>query len=166
MKRVFSLFGILFLATLAMAQSDKRVLKFGGNVFFGNDKAEGVTVSIYDGNYLVSESKTSRNGKFAVDLAKNKHYTVQFDKDGFMTKRIVIDTEIGEDGKDNVKTFKFDVGLIKRESGKDYSILDFPIAIIKYHAESNQFYYDNKYTEHMLEAQKDIEKSEARMASK
>jgi hypothetical protein len=120
---------------------------------------------LYDGNYLVSESKTSWNGKFSIGLAKNKHYTVQFDKDGYMTKRIVIDTEIGEDDRENVKTFKFDVGLIKRESGKDYSILDFPIAIIKYHPESNQFFYDNKYTEHMLEAQKDIERSEARMAS-
>ncbi len=165
MKRLVSLLSILFLASLAMAQSDKRILKFGGNVYSNNEKSEDVTVSLYEGNYLVSENKTSRSGRFSIDLAKNKHYTVQFDKDGYMTKRVVINTEIGEDGRDNVKTFKFDVGLIKRESGKDYSILDFPIAIIKYHLESNQFFYDSKYTEHMLEAQKDIEKSEARMAS-
>lgn len=166
MKRLVSFLSILFLASLAMAQADKRILKFGGDVYTDNEKAADVTVSLFDGNYLVSESKTSRSGKFSIDLAKNKHYTIQFDKDGFMTKRVVIDTEIGEDDRDNLKTFKFDVGLIKRESGKDYSILDFPIAIIKYHSESNQFFYDNKYTEHMLEAQKDIEKSEARMASK
>lgn len=166
MKRLVSFLSILFLASLAMAQGEKRILRFGGNVYDNSEKAENVTVSLYDGNYLVSEDVTSRNGKFSIDLAKNKHYTVQFDKEGYMTKRIVIDTELGSDGKENVKTFKFDVGLIKRESGKDYSILDFPIAIIKYHAESNQFFYDSKYTEHMLKAQKDIEKSEARMASK
>lgn len=146
------LFSLLISFSSLNAQNDL-LIGFKGKVYCGDDKGEKVLVSLYDGNKKVSSYKTSGNGKFIMDLSRNRNYTVEFDKPGYVTKRVSIDTRIVNPMHYPKKTFKFDVSLIEEKEGVDYSTLDFPMALIEFEAEEMAFDYNLEYTMKRMEEQ-------------
>lgn len=164
MKNLLSIIFLLAIVGNSYGQEGS-IFSFAGKVFLGSDNGESVTISLYDNNKKISSYQTSKNGKFVIDAERNKHYTIQFNKEGFITKRLIIDTYVDEQYATGIKTFKFDVELIKKEEGKNYAILDFPIAIIEFLYISKEFSYNQKYTEAMLEVQDDILTSKSNIAS-
>lgn len=148
----------LIATTAAFGQSqpkeeDETTYIFYGRVFLENSKGDGVTVHLYDNNQLISTYKTSQNAKFSVGAPLAKHYTLEFVKEGFVTKRVIINTKAINSPKVRAEDFDFNVYLIKEEIDIDYSILDFPMALIEYKKSIKGFDYNKKYTRQMHKIQ-------------
>lgn len=163
LKTYFLLISIFF-SFLAIGQGSS-FFGFKGKVFLEDDKGCEVTISLYDGNKKISSYVTGSSGRFIVDLYKNRHYTLQFAKEDYVTKRILIDTKVlNPSDAIGVKEFKFDVSLIKEDSELDYSELDFPIAIIEFENSQREFVYNVNYTNRMLGIQDQILRGERNVA--
>jgi len=146
---------LLFIVSTVLSAQDYPTIGFKGKVYTGNEKGESVQVTLFEKNREISSYETEKNGKFILDLDRNKYYVIQFSKDEFVTKRLVIDTRIaGEDYPKN--SFKFDVSLIREVEGVDYSPLDFPMAIIQYYENNSEFNYDLEYTRARVEEEKEL----------
>lgn len=153
MKKAANLFILTLLFSGLFAQSGSSLLPFSGKIFSNYSTAKNVVIKLYDGNKKISEYETKRNGKFIMDLERNKNYTVEFSKTDHVTKRIMINTHLNPVEAAAVNEFKFDVSLIEEEEGINYSSLDFPIALIEYEKVIGEFNYNKDYTENMLEEQ-------------
>lgn len=156
MRTLLSIILTVVFSLSVLAQKEESVFSFAGKVYLGTEKGEDVKISLFDNNKKISSYKTAKNAKFIIDVERNKHYTIQFEKKGYITKRLIIDTYVNERDAMGVKTFKFDVELFKEEKGKNYAILDFPIAIIEFNHISKEFSYNQKYTKSMLDVQDDV----------
>ncbi|MBL4708937.1 MAG: hypothetical protein JKY48_10920 [Flavobacteriales bacterium] len=155
----FVLLIIFFLSAIQLnAQSKKKEKQydFYGRVFLENAKGENITVRLYDDNEVISEYNTDKNGKFAVGAPKLKHYTLEFEKAGFVTKRMIINTRKVLTSKNRVEDFDFNVYLIEELENVNYSILDFPIALIEYKKSIKGFDYNKKYTRQMHKIQNEV----------
>ena len=122
-------------------------------MFLENAKGGEVTVNLYDDNTVISTFTTEKNARFAIDAPIAKHYTVELVKEGFVTKRVIINTKQVYKSKERVEDFDFNVHLIHEEQEVDYSILDFPMALIEYKKSIKGFEYNKKYTRQMHKPQ-------------
>ena len=153
------LFSVLTTASFAQDKSsedDGSLYVFYGRIFLENARGNGVTVRLYDDNSLISSYNTDKKGKFTLGAPSAKHYTLEFEKDGFVTKRVIINTRKVYLAKGRVEDFDFNVYLIKEEIDVDYSILDFPIALIEYKKSIKSFDYNKKYTRQMHKIQNQV----------
>ncbi len=156
--RLLILSVLLSSSLLLNAQDDDNELyyDFYGRVFLENSKGESVTIKLYDDNRLISDYKTDKKGKFAVGAPKAKHYTLEFSKKGFVTKRVIINTRKVLATQRRLEDFDFNVHLIEEREGVNYSILDFPIALIEYKKSIKGFDYNKKYTRQMHKIQNEV----------
>jgi hypothetical protein len=124
--------------------------EFVGNVFIKDSKAKGTLVKIFDNNKCISEYITSNNGKFIFTAESEKYYTIQFEKEGYVTKRIVVKTFNTSELDYLTKTYKFDVNLVKMMPATDYSHYDFPMAIFELDFVQGEFNFNETYTNNRL----------------
>lgn len=166
-----TLFILLSVLSIGLYSQGNSLIGFEGQVFFGEnkekatDKGEGVSITLFQGNTTISEYTTTRNGKFVLDLERNKYYIVEFKRDNYVTKRIIIKTKIPSSSKIPKKDFEFEVFLLKEVEGVNYSRLDFPMAIIEFQKPSEKFDYDTEYTDARDKEQEEIIKKGPTMAS-
>lgn len=156
---VFVLLSFMSIVSFAQDKSgsdDEMYYTFYGRIFLENAKGNGVVVRLYDNNTLISTYKTDKKGKFTIGAPSAKHYTLEFEKNGFVTKRVIINTKKVYLSKGNIDDFDFNVHLIKQEEDIDYSILDFPIALIEYNKSIKGFDYNKKYTRQMHKIQNKV----------
>ena len=126
--------------------------EFIGYTYIDGKKAKDVVVKVFDDNKCFSEYETKGNGKFIFTAACEKYYTLQFEKEGYLTKRIVIKTDNTKDLDFVTKTYKFDVSLDKKDPSLDYSAYDFPIAILELNPHNRAFEFNKKYTDNRLKS--------------
>jgi len=120
---------------------EAQVLKNGGPF-------EGVIIEVVDDKRRVVITDTTKsNGYFSIKLGFDSLYTINFKKDGFVTKRVEVDTRnmIEDD-----KAFGYDLGLfkismLKKEPSTDYSIYRKPVARFKYSETAQIFVVDKKF---------------------
>jgi len=165
MKKLATFSTFLLLIVGLMAQPGSSLLDFSGKVITESKKDNKVLIKLYEGNKVVSKYQTKRNGKFIMNLERNKKYTLEFAQTDYITKRIMIDTKVNPKEAASAKEFKFDVSLIKAEKGINYSSLDFPIALIEFEQVLGQFNYNKAYTERMLEEQERLVNQNLHIAS-
>lgn len=142
---------LLFNTKNLSAQEDKDH-KFVGYTVIDGKKSKDVIVKIFDDNKCISEYETKSNGKFVFIADSEKYYTLQFEKEGFFTKRIIIKTEKTQNLDFVSKTYKFDVGLVKKEPGLDHNLYDFPIAILELNHSNREFEFNEEYTKNILKS--------------
>lgn len=135
--------------------------EFYGRVYLDKEegtsvRGEGVQINLYDDNTLVSSYQTDKKAKFVVNAPFLKHYTLEFTKKGYVTKRVIINTRKAPRNLRIVEDFAFDINLIIQKPEVDYSILDFPIALIEFHENYKDFDYNKKYTNNMVRIQNEI----------
>ena len=90
-------FALLLSATLPIAAQDKEegtTLEIYGRLTDGENKLPGCQVTVFKENDTVGSFPTDKGGKFEVALALNATYSIEFQKEGFAPKRIVIDTHM------------------------------------------------------------------------
>lgn len=150
----------LFTATLPIAlvaglyAQQASVVPITGRITDGDKKLEGCEVIVFEGNERVASQTTDRSGKFAVGLDLEKEYALEFRREGFVPKRIVVDTRAQLDEGLVFSPLVMDVSMLmaSKYEGADTDVLDFPFAIVRYDKKANAFTQDPTYTAGMMRA--------------
>tara|TARA_R110002049_G_scaffold20846_11_gene76629 strand:- start:600 stop:1085 length:486 start_codon:yes stop_codon:yes gene_type:complete len=142
---------LLFISVKDTTAQDGKTHEFLGNILIDGKKAKDVKVKFFDGNDCFLEYETKANGKFIFVGECEKYYTLQFEKEGYVTKRVIVKTFNTEELDYITKVYKFDVSLEEKKSYLDYSEHDFPIAIFEVDNDLKGFDFDKQYTSQRLE---------------
>lgn len=125
-----------------------------GQVKQGNEKIENAIVSLYKENEIVKTFETGKNGKFEMELDLGAYYTIEVVKDGFITKRIGINTvsQVQYRKMDYVP-YAVDISITPKDEfcGVNVDPLDFPFALVSYYHEDRMFVHNEEYTSEMNE---------------
>jgi hypothetical protein len=120
-------------------------------------KLDKVAIKVYNKNSLIKTFYSNKKGKFELKIPKNAYITLVFEKNNFVTKRVLFDTRTSNKKiNENVRPFDLEIVLLEHMDGIDYSDLDFPITKIQYVNKMKDYYYAAKYTTNMLKIQEDI----------
>lgn len=145
-------FAILF-ATTALQAQDVLTLPINGRVSDGEHKLEGCDILTYKGNDLVGRQTTTGNGRFAMVLGLGEEFAIEFRKDGYLPKRVLVDTR-GDLPKDLVEIAPIEMAMsmlkATKYEGADTDVLDFPFAIVRYDRGARAFVQDQQYTVDMM----------------
>ncbi len=154
MKVLSFLFPIALLCSMSMpmmAQDTSAVevfeaLEIGGVISNSDGSMEGVLAQLFEGNNLVHETETKKNGKFKFTLYNNYLYTIQLSHKGYYDKRISVNTKLPAYYNDFSK-FGFDIGMTSKEEEKyDPYLSEYPSALISFDKKKKEFIYDKDYT--------------------
>lgn len=96
-------------------------------------------------NTLVARYLTNRKGRCNFKLPLNRKFVVEVSKDGFVSKKVEINTKVPPEKK-LAYIFPFSLDIFEEVKGLNVSVLEKPIARISYHFAITQFDYDNVYT--------------------
>ncbi|MBL7953185.1 MAG: hypothetical protein JNM62_15860 [Flavobacteriales bacterium] len=128
-------------------------LPINGRVSQGDAKLEGCEVITFKGNEVVGRQITERSGRFGVVLGLGEEFAIEFRKEGFLPKRVIVDTR-GELPKDlvDIAPIEMAMSMLKAEKyeGADTDELDFPFAIVRYDRGAKAFVQDYQYTADMM----------------
>ena len=122
-------------------------IEVSGNVIKNRKPLEDASITVYEGNKKISNIRTPSNGKFNFKLEYNKVFNVEITKKGLVTKKFDFDTYFPS-GIDNsiINPFNFTIVLFPKYANIDMSILEKPLAIIKFQKKYNDFFYDYNYS--------------------
>lgn len=126
-------------------------LEVDGRLGDGENKLVGAEVVLFVGNEQVSSVRTDKAGRFHEDLELGKVYGLEFRSDGFIPKRIAIDTHMPKarpDQEIQLVPIDMNVSLLERGryDGANTDDLDFPFALIKFNKKDMAFEQDLEYT--------------------
>ncbi len=128
-----------------------------------NEAVDGVEVKLFKENeeleWVEVTTVSYHDHNFAFRLETNQYYTIEVTKAGYITRSVVISTELPKNVDLRI-IFKygFEVVLFKEKKWKDDFYLDFPVALISYNKKSEVFENSNNYTRHIKEKLKESEK--------
>jgi len=126
-------------------------LEIGGVISNAEGSIEGVLAQLYEGNNLVHETETKKNGKFKFTLYNDHLYTIQLSQKGYYDKRISVNTKLPA-GYNDFNKFEFDIGMTSKEEEKYNPYLsEYPSALISFDTKKKEFVYDKDYTKSYFE---------------
>ncbi|HEX5001880.1 MAG TPA: hypothetical protein VFW78_05255 [Bacteroidia bacterium] len=131
-----------------------------------NGKTDDVSVVLKN---LTTGETNSVNGeaKFNLSLKLNCDYIISFNKPGYVTKRIQVNTTIpAERARQGLYPFPFDVYLFKQYEGVNIIVFNQPVGKISYDRNMDEFDYDTDYTKQIQSQIKEAEEQSKTMAAK
>ena len=160
----------LFGARVAYAQW---TLDIKGTVISQNDKSKlaGAKITVLKNGSRSNQVIADIKGKFAISLASDAKFMLEFSYSGYVTKRISFDTRFvpPEASAEGNFPFSFDMTLFKEAEGLDVSILNKPLAEVKFDPKIFDFNYDKEYTKSIKiqieKLQADLEANQAAAAA-
>lgn len=151
---VYSITGVIE----ANAQKKRGITVYGTYLVEGGDVSDTQIEMLRNG---VSVGTNNRgNGKFEYDLDFDQQYQLTFSQKGYITKKVVISTDVPErvlKANNKFPPFEIKITLYRSVPGGDYSIFDDPVAMIIYDKELDDFDYDRAYN---AEIEEKIKKAE------
>ena len=146
--------GALLPATLvAQPAADDRILEIECRVTDGERKLQDCEVLIYEGNEVVGRHVTDKSGRFSVGLGLGKEFAMVFLKEGFLSKRILVDTR-AKIPAEVIGIAPLDMAMsmlpATKYQGADTDDLDFPFAIVRWNKQAMAFVQDQQYTADMM----------------
>lgn len=158
------LFFVLFLSFMVSA----RGAKSKGIVVYGTYQIDagatsGTRLTLFQ-NGTKQKNNVTGDGNFRYNLSFNKQYELVFAKDGYITKKVYVSTDVPErvlKSNNEFPPFKIEITLYKKVKGGDYSIFDEPVAMVIYDKELDDFDFDKAYN---VEVKEKIEEIEAQLA--
>lgn len=142
---------LLFLLTLFIVQiTTAQSLVINGNIVLAENSPEGSKILIYKNNEKIDEQVISKKGRFDLKLALDADYKISFEKDGYTTKLVNVNTEVPSEIVESNPDFppvKLIINLLPRVEGVDLSIFEQPIAILAYNYELDDFTFDKEYSD-------------------
>jgi hypothetical protein len=108
-------------------------------------------VTLYRDNQRISSLTTDKSGKFQANLDLNASWGIAFQKDGYVSKRMVFDTHLPKakgDAELVIEPMVMEVGMLPaaKYEGANTDDLDFPFAIVKWDRTLGTFAQDHAYT--------------------
>ena len=148
---------------IAHFQSTAQVFEAYGKMKLEKGKLDGKIELFSNGGTRESIRQVTGSGKFSFNLDLDKQYVLSFSQEGYVTKKIAINTTAPEDRKEfGFAPFEFQVTLFKQYEGVNFVVFNQPVANIEYSDEIDDFDYDTDYSKSIqqkLEAvQKEVEK--------
>lgn len=148
MKRsaVYFLLLLLVFPVLAYAQKELHVV---GDIYYEDDPMFNARINIDEDSINVGSYKSNSNGKFYFNLQYQHNYTITFSKQGFMSKKIQINTDV----PDFIDPGDYQVVAIKLELMKatgDMPDVASVLGIIKFNMATKEFSYHSKYNRNTL----------------
>ncbi|MCC6541608.1 MAG: hypothetical protein IT225_05265 [Flavobacteriales bacterium] len=144
---------LVVLPVVTPAQDMVLTLPIAGRVLEADKKLEGCQVIIYKGNEVVGEQVTDRSGRFGMELGLQEEFAIEFRKEGYLPKRVLVDTRANLP-KDLVEIIPIDMAMTmlpaSKYEGADTDQLDFPFAIVRYDRGARAFVQDHQYTADMM----------------
>jgi hypothetical protein len=124
-----------------------------GRVSDANGKLDGCNIHVFKGNERIGEQVTGKSGRFDMHLGLGQEYAIEFSKEGFLPKRVLVDTradlpkDVGQ-----IEPLMMEMSMLPADkyAGADTDELDFPFAIIRYHKGAKAFVQDQDYTADMM----------------
>lgn len=140
-------------AVLAQPAEVVHTLPVSGKVTNGDDRLAGCRVIVYKGNDMVAEQVTGKSGKFALGVPLGDQYALEFKAEGFIAKRIIVDTRADVPAEELVFVpLDMVVGMLaaSKYTGADTDALDMPFAIVRFNPRTKAFEDDLQYTRDMM----------------
>jgi len=111
-------------------------------------KIPGVTIKAFENGKLIDTYETKANGKYEFFLDVGKQYELVFSKPGIVTKRVSMDARnIPSEDVGAGFSMNIEMSLFEEMEGLDVSILNQPIGIAKYNANTGALEFDFAYTQ-------------------
>ncbi|MBK9425614.1 MAG: hypothetical protein KBH11_12050 [Bacteroidia bacterium] len=118
---------------------------------------EGVSVVVKNSTTGESNSLPG-NSKLDLELKLNCEYVISFNKPGYITKKIALNTNSpGDRAGQGFYPFNFEVNLFKQYDGVNIVIFNQPVGKISYNRLIDDFDYDTDYTKQIQSALKAAE---------
>lgn len=137
------LFSFIF-QSASFAQGEFRV---SGIVERYGDRLGGAAVSIYKDGVFQEKIITGSDGKFLFKLDLNKNYILEASKPGHIPVKVELFTHLPSQKTINGTHAEFFIKMDIFEAVPyiDFSILDKPVAQVRYYKDKNKFDYDRAY---------------------
>lgn len=113
-----------------------------------NDEAQtGLTMVLYCENEEVHRIDSTEFSKVYFTLKRDKHYTVQITKEGFVPRLVSISTHVPSSVPlKPIFRFEFEVEMLEQVKGQDNFFIDFPVALVAFNKSKDCFEHSKKYT--------------------
>jgi hypothetical protein len=144
---------VLFGSPLMAQEREALVLEITGRISDGEKKLAGCEVVVYEGNDVVAQQLTDKAGRFAIGLGLQREYAVVFQKEGFLPKRVLVDTRAKiAAGTTALAPIEMEMSMLvaSKYDGADTDMLDFPFAIVQWNKQVGAFTQDHEYTVGMM----------------
>jgi len=113
-------------------------------------KLPGCEVVVFQDGVEFTRLEGDKNAGYSIELPIRYSYTFQYERDGFVSKKVVLDvSEIPEGEAVGGFGFDLDMTLFKNIEGFDISILDTPIGMGMYDIDTGKFKFDLDHTDRM-----------------
>ncbi|HIK66674.1 MAG TPA: hypothetical protein EYF95_01740, partial [Flavobacteriales bacterium] len=135
----------------SLAQADA-ILQVSGTIKDEGSgrKLPGCEIVIFQDGVEFERLDGDKNAGYSIELPIRHSYTFQYERDGFVSKKVVLDvSEIPEGEAVGGFGFDLDMTLFKNIEGFDISILDTPIGMGMYDVNSGKFKFDLDHTDRM-----------------
>ena len=131
---------ILSIPTIAFSQ-DKVTAHV--RLILRKSKADDAKIVLYKDGKLTEAKPVQRAGKFKVDLDYGADYVLSFEKSGYVTKKIAINTIVPESfPKNQENVIDFEVELFPQVDGVNLMVYNNPVGKIRFSSDVNDFDYD------------------------
>lgn len=150
MNKCILLFVLFFITQALSAQN----LLVNGNIIIENTSTEGAKIIIYKNNIKLTEQEITKKGRFELKLALDADYKILFEKEGYITKNVSVNTEVPSEIIETNPDFppiKLIINLLPKVEQVDLSIFEQPIAILSYNQELDDFTFDKEYSDKIRE---------------
>jgi hypothetical protein len=137
----------------AQAAGEERILEIEGRISDGEKKLAGCEVVVYEGNEIVGRQVTDKSGRFGLGLGLNKEFALVFQKEGFLPKRVLVDTRAKIPAEMiAIPPLEMTMSMLpaSKYEGADTDALDFPFAIVRWNKQTMAFVQDQQYTADMM----------------
>lgn len=162
MRKIIFILSLAILSIEGYSQNANQNFEIKGIITKYNNhpsskKVNDVTIKVYHHNEVIHTYQNDKKGKFNFEIPKDAYITLAFEKENYITKRVLFDTRTTDDSYNkDIRPFDLEIVLLQKMEGIDYSELDFPITKIVYVKEFGEYHYAQEYTQGMLKSQEDI----------
>lgn len=146
MNKFFLLTCCLFFCHFLTAQS----LAISGVIEIEGVNPEGSKIIISKNGNNIDKQTINKKGHFELKLAFDSDYKLTFEKEGYVSKIVNVNTEVPAEileSNPNFPPIKMTVNLYPHVEEVDLSIFEQPIAILAYNQEVDDFKFDEDYSD-------------------
>ncbi len=160
---------ILILLLFSLITNAQNSFEFHGKISIDDGRSNTVKIVVTKDGKPYKTFHPESNGKYSFNLNYNSVYIVSYEKKGFVSKKVEVNTIVPDKVLKN-NNFKYkwktDVNLFKKYEGIDFSFFNEPIQKIYFNNNaSRRFVYDDKYAKQiekeLREKMAEVEKRKA-----
>lgn len=146
MNKYLLLISCLFALHFVSAQS----LTINSYVNILEASPEGAKVIISKNGNIIDEKVLTKKGRCDLKLAFDADYKLIFEKSGYISKTVSINTEVPEEileSNPNFPPLTLRINLFPMVKNIDLSVFEQPVGILNYHQEIDDFKFDDDYSQ-------------------